>query len=403
MSTAIIITICVLLLLAYVFDLSAARTRIPSVILLLLLGWVVRQLSVWFDVHIPDISGSLPILGTVGLILIVLEGALELQLDRSQRPLIGKSALVALLPMLLLSFGLGYVLFLAGQGAFRTCLINAIPLSVISSSVAIPSVKNLVNSSKHFVIYESSLSDIFGVLLFNFVTVNTVMGWHSVGEFGFEVLIIIAVSFVATIGLAVLLRRIDHHIKFGPIIILVILIYALSKVYHLPGLIFILLFGLFLGNIEQLKGAKWITRLRLHEFDNEVEKFRDITTEAAFLVRALFFLLFGYHIETAEVLDVHTSIWAAGITAGIFALRAIHLLLVRMPMLPLLFIAPRGLITILLFLSIDPSQNIALLNRSLVMQVIVMTALVMMGGLMATGRRRQPAVKPDAALVSERL
>jgi len=401
MSTAIIITICVLLLVAYLFDLSAARTRIPSVILLLLLGWAVRQLSGLFDVHIPDISVSLPVLGTVGLILIVLEGALELQLDKGQRAIIGKSAVVALAPMLALSFALAYVLSLAGQGSFRTCLINAIPLSVISSAVAIPSVKNLSGSTKDFVIYESSLSDIFGVLLFNFVTVNAVVDWGAVGEFGLEVLIIMVISFVATIGLAMLIKRIDHHIKFGPIIILVILIYALSKVYHLPGLIFILLFGLFMGNIDQLKGAKWIRRLRLNEFDKELEKFKDITIEAAFLVRALFFLLFGYHIETAEVMNAQTSLWAAGITAGILALRAVHLLLVRMPLLPLLFIAPRGLITILLFLSIDGGEQIALVDRSLVMQVIVMTALVMMAGLMVTGRRKPPAVKVDAAFVAD--
>ena len=42
MTNAIIITICCLLLIVYLFDLTASRTRIPSVILLLLLGWAVK-------------------------------------------------------------------------------------------------------------------------------------------------------------------------------------------------------------------------------------------------------------------------------------------------------------------------------------------------------------------------
>ena len=43
MTSAIIISICVLLLIAYIFDVSSPKTRIPSVILLLLVGWAVRQ------------------------------------------------------------------------------------------------------------------------------------------------------------------------------------------------------------------------------------------------------------------------------------------------------------------------------------------------------------------------
>ena len=41
-TTTIIIIICTLLLLAYVFDISSTLTKVPSVILLLLLGWMVR-------------------------------------------------------------------------------------------------------------------------------------------------------------------------------------------------------------------------------------------------------------------------------------------------------------------------------------------------------------------------
>lgn len=44
--------------------------------------------------------------------------------------------------------------------------------------------------------------------------------------------------------------------------------------------------------------------------------------------------------------------------------------------------APRGLITILLFLSIPASKQIAIANKSLVIQVIILCALVMMIGLM---------------------
>jgi len=50
------IIICVLLLLAYAFDVSAAFTKIPSVILLLLLGSIVRYVTT--SLNIVQIMGS---------------------------------------------------------------------------------------------------------------------------------------------------------------------------------------------------------------------------------------------------------------------------------------------------------------------------------------------------------
>jgi hypothetical protein len=37
-----------------------------------------------FDINLPDLTATLPVLGTIGLILIVLEGSLELELNRSK-------------------------------------------------------------------------------------------------------------------------------------------------------------------------------------------------------------------------------------------------------------------------------------------------------------------------------
>jgi Kef-type K+ transport system membrane component KefB len=99
MSSHIIITICILLLIAYIFDLTSSKTRIPSVILLLLLGWGVKQITLLLGIPLPDLNPVLPGLGTVGLVLIVLEGSLELDLQRSKVSVITKSLFGALLPM----------------------------------------------------------------------------------------------------------------------------------------------------------------------------------------------------------------------------------------------------------------------------------------------------------------
>ncbi|WP_456459449.1 cation:proton antiporter domain-containing protein [Reichenbachiella sp.] len=384
MTTAIIITFCSLLLIAYLFNLTSARTKIPTVILLLILGWGIKRGVEYFEVNVPNLSAILPVLATAGLILIVLEGSLELRLNKSKIRLIKQSILGALVPMVGLSLLLAYVFSLVGEYSFLQCLTNAVPLCIISSAIAVPSVANLSEFDREFVIYESSLSDILGVLFFNFVIMYESIGASSFGHFSIQLVAIVIVSFIATLGLALLIRKIDHHVKFIPIILLVILIYTILKVYHLPALIFILIFGLFIGNVDQLRWFAWIDRFKLEVLESESEKFKDLTIELAFLVRALFFILFGFLLETADILNIQTLAWSIGIVALFFLVRSLQLKLSGLSFKPLLFVAPRGLITILLFLSILPEQQIPFVNNSLIIQIILLTAIVMAVGIMIT-------------------
>ena len=163
-----------------------------------------------------------------------------------------------------------------------------------------------------------------------------------------------------------------------------ILIYALSEIYHLPALIFILFFGLFLENIGELKKIKLFKRLGQNDLEEEVNKFKDIVREGAFLIKAFFFTLFGYSFQTEEIINPETLGLAFIITAAIFFIRLIILYLARIPILPLLYMAPRGLITVLLFFAIPASQVMPIINKSLIIQIIILTTIIMMLGMMFT-------------------
>lgn len=401
LTLGIIITLCTLVLIAYVFDITSGKTKIPPVILLLLLGWGVKEIGKYFHFEIPDLQPVLPVLGTVGLILIVLEGSLELEFNKSKLKVLRQSFFVAVFPLLTLSFISAYVFYYYGGYNYKDALVNSIPLFIISSAIAIPSAKNIAKSNKEFVTFESSLSDILGVILFNFFVVNATIGVDSFLHFGLELLIMIAISFAASVLLAYLLSKIKHNIKFIPIIMLLIIIYAISKIYHLPALIFIVVFGLFLGNLDELKGIKWIKKLKPEILNREIHKFGEITAEATFLIRTLFFLLFGYLINIEELTNTNTLMWSLSICGGIFLVRFIQLKVFKIDLLPLLFIAPRGLITILLFLSIPSDQSISLVNKPMILQVIIITALVMMIGLMFNKKTVSEPLEDEADLALE--
>jgi len=87
-------------------------------------------------------------------------------------------------------------------------------------------------------------------------------------------------------------------------------------------------------------------------------------------------------IKTEDVINPHTLELAIGIVVLIYLVRAIQLKIYKVKLMPLLFVAPRGLITILLFIGIPSALKIDLVNNALIIQVIVLTAFIMMLGLM---------------------
>jgi hypothetical protein len=312
----------------------------------------------------------------------VLEGTLELEINKTKLPLLSKSFFAAVIPIIIFSAIFAAVIYYLTGNDIKNCIVNAIPLSVISSAIAIPSVRNLAEKTREFIIYESSISDIAGVSLFYFFVLNNTIDAGALGIFFLQIIIITIISFLATSVLALLLSRLKQHVKFVPIIFIIILIYAIAKDFHLPSLIFIMILGLFLGNLKQLPSNRFIDFLKPEILDREVTKFKELTAEATFLVRTIFFILFGYEIKLSEVLSTD-SIYLTMLALGIaFLIRALQLGISKMKIFPKIFIAPRGLINILLFISIPASQKIGIVNNALMIQIILATSIIMTVGMM---------------------
>lgn len=376
-----LIFLSALVLLCYLFEVSAPRTRIPTVVVLLGIGMGCRELMAWLGVPMPELSGLLPDLGTVGLILIVLEGSLELEFSRKKRSLILRAILMAVIPLAVLAGVLAWYLVQGEAIDWRQALLHALPLSVISSAVAVPTSRLLGRNDAEFVVYESSFSDIIGVLAFNFVLNHETFGVDAVVSFLGQILASGALALVGSVLLSALIARLQHRIKFVPILTLVILLYSVAKAFHLPALVLILSLGLLLANFRKLERFPWIARVRAFQPESmelEVRRFSELTVELTFVVRIAFFLLFGFLVDFRDLLQVESLEWAAAVVGLALLIRALGLFAVGMRVHPLVFIAPRGLITVLLLLSIPTALRLPAFSNTLTSQVVLLSALAMM-------------------------
>ena len=227
-TISILFALPLLVVFSYLFDTLARKTKFPAVILLLFTGVVIRLIiSANGYEDFEFLNDLIPVLGTIGLILIVLEGALELEINRQKLPVIIKGFLSAIVILLLNIIVISWLFNYFLGMELHTATIFATPLSIISSAVAIPSAANLLNQDKEFVIYESTFSDILGIVIFNYSIRQAESGQpmiaiESIVGLGLQILGIVAISILITYVLFRLLQNIEHHVKFFLILSLLI-------------------------------------------------------------------------------------------------------------------------------------------------------------------------------------
>lgn len=403
----LIIAASTVIIISYFFGELARKTNIPSVLMLIVLGVVFKlALDAWMpEAANFDFKPMLELLGIVGLIMIVLEAALELELKREKYVPILKALTIALIGLLASTWVAAWILheFIEGMD-WQAAWIYATPLSILSSAIIIPSVSGLKESKKEFHIYESTFSDILGIMVFYFLIGQMDTGDHGSGggsgiaSFAGSIVLTVVVSFVASYLIVLIFQNIKSHVKLFLLIAVLLLLYALGKQMHLSSLIIILIFGLLIANMRLFfRGplAKWLDLRKAKEI---YENLHIITMETAFVVRTFFFVIFGLTIDPETLTNPHDAMIAGLIIASIYVVRYIILrVFIGKDILPQLFVAPRGLITILLFYSIVGPVIVPGFDASILLFVIIGTSLIMTFAMIRDKRRAAQAVRKAQA------
>ncbi|MGL4780153.1 MAG: hypothetical protein ACRCXN_04880, partial [Bacteroidales bacterium] len=319
---------------------------------------------------------------------------MELKWSKSKNRMIFKMFLLCILPMFLLSFGVALFFHLKDGVLFTQALYNVIPLAIISSAIAIPATQLVNRHAREEIIYESSFSDIIGILFFGFIfndKGNIVdESLLFAGEFAGTIILTICATFI----IAWLLGYIPSGIRFIPILGTLVFIFEVAEYFELPALIFIFVFGVFIGNLDQFKHLPLIKHIRPERIGNHTGEFYHIVTEIGFLVRSFFFLTLGLYIKPSLFSDFRSLGWSAAILGIAFIIRLLFLKLLRVHISPNLLFAPRGLVTILLFLYIPASKHLEAITFNTIIQTVLLSTLILaIIGLVTDEREKE--IKED--------
>ena len=403
-TLSILFALPLIVIFSYLFDTIARKTKFPAVILLMFTGILIRTVTAASGYNdFEFLENLIPVLGTIGLILIVLEGAFELEISFEKLPLILKGFLAAFFILIANIWLLQWLFGFLFQMETNEAVLYAIPLSIISSAVAIPSASSLLNHEREFVIYESTFSDILGIMIFNYAlrqfdSQEPLVGAAPLINLGFQIIGVIIISVLITYMLFRLLQKIDHQVKFFLILALLILVYALGKLFHLPALVTIFIFGIFLGNVKNLLPRFLKNSLDLEKTEKGLREFHVLTAESTFIVRTFFFLFFGFSIQLINFNSFSPLIYGLIIFITMLLFRYLYFTVTTLKIKPspIVYMSPRGLISILLFIQLKEVSFINTIqvpiDERVLLIVILSSMLIMLLGTMKKQKKEELVV-----------
>lgn len=414
-SYGFIILLSLVIILSYFFGVFAEKTRIPSVLMLIVLGVGLQFLAKAAHYEAPDLSFALEVLGLVGVIMIVLEAALELQLEKKKISMIGRSFLAALICLIASAFGISFILYSfvnMGQATevmtHLTSLVYATPIAIMSSAIIIPSVGPLIDRKKEWMIYESTFSDILGIMMFYFLLSLQGQGKVVATSYGFAggAILTTIVAFVIGYALIYIFARIEGHVKLFLLVAVLLLLYFTGKLFHLSPLTLILIFGLMLAN-EKLFFRGWMRNYVDLERVRAIDKdFTTLTAETAFLLRTFFFVVFGFTLNLMTLASGEVWLLSLMFIGVLYGVRWIVLkLTIWKDITPELWIAPRGLITVLLYYAAVKAMPVSeeIFSPGIILAVILISSGIMTWALVSDQGEPELAVAPEGeAAVAEK-
>lgn len=290
----------ILIFLAHLFTGIFSRTRIPDVILLIIIGVCVGPV---LGLTSPPLFGSVgPVFITVTLIIILFESGIALKLSTLRSTLSGAMILAPLSFFSTMLVVAGLAIWLTDLETLPAFILGAIVGST-SEAVVIPLVRQLAlrEETKTMLSVESTVNDVLSIVITIALVQAYTLGKFEIalvaGDLVASFLVALVFGIVGALIWSILLNKI-HAIKNAMFTTpaFVFIIFGIVEIMGFSGAIAALAFGVTIGNIETIRFPFFKT-LTVKEPVGLNETERVFFGEVAFLMKTFFFVYLGISLE----------------------------------------------------------------------------------------------------------
>ena len=295
----------ILIFAAHLFEAVFRKTKIPDVLLLVIIGLLLGPL---FGVATPTHFGSIgPAFTTITFILILFEAGIGIKIS-TLRNTYKETLILSIVSFVVTVVAVAVaVYFLTELGMVRS-LILAVVVGAISAAIVIPMLDYLkINSnSKAIVMLDSSISDVFSVIgtlslieIAGLADITTFDVGLALGKIVASFTLAIMVGMISALGWSFLLNKVRSlQNSIFTTVAIVFVVFGLTEWLGYSGAIASLAFGIMLGNVGTLNVVGLQTRFNVSISElNSTEK--AFFSELVFILKTFFFVYMGISLQLA--------------------------------------------------------------------------------------------------------
>ena len=308
---SVIAFVGLLVFLAHLFTAMFSRTKVPDVLMLIIIGLVSGPV---LHVVTPEHFGAVgPVFSTVALVIILFEGGMGLRLRDLHRTFGGMLNLTLTTFIITVTASASTAHYMAGVSIYGSVMLGAV-LGATSPAVVIPLVKQLKMKAhaRTILTMESATSEVLCIVLVialieAYVTPEVNAG-YMVGKVIASFFIASFLGVVGAVGWSTLLSRVrtlENSIFTTPAFVFII--YGIVELLGYNGPIAALAFGVTLGNIWIFNRPSFRKFLPVEPIaPNRTEKI--FFSEFVFLLKTFFFVYIGISMKFAESWVLFTGV-----------------------------------------------------------------------------------------------
>ncbi len=295
----VIIVLGLLYFFAHYLTYFFQKTRIPDVLILILVGIIMGPV---LKLATPESFGAAGgVMTSIALIIILFEGGLNLELSSIMNSL-KKASILSILFFIISTILVGIVMYLVFDFPVMVSLITGFILAGTSSAVVIPLVNALQMGKKPgtILVLESALTDVlcivFALSFLNGYNSGAVEPGRIIGG------LLSSLILASVIGIAsgyFWLRVLDWVRKFPntqfTTFAFMFIVYGVAEYFKFSGAIAALAFGIILGNYDKIN----IPSLKINKNMNTgiiTDSEKSLYSEIVFLLKLFFFIYLGLSI-----------------------------------------------------------------------------------------------------------
>jgi NhaP-type Na+/H+ or K+/H+ antiporter len=305
----IIIALGLLIFFSHLFNQLFDRTKIPNVLLLLLIGIIVGPVS---GIITKDFFGGLgQVFTTITLIIILFESGAGLRLDVIKKTLAPSLLLTILNFVITVTITVLVAMALTPLNVVEASFVGAI-IGGTSSAVVIPMVRQLRMSEKasSLLILESALSDVLclvvGLALLDGIMEGMVSIAKILSNMWKDFLFALLIGLGAGLLWAFFIRRI-RSLKNSMFTTLAFsfVLYGRVESFGINGGISVLAFGIMLGNADMINSRSFLRKMEVEPVSGFNDNEKTFFSEIVFVMQTYFFVYVGISLQFGS-LGVYT-------------------------------------------------------------------------------------------------